>query len=191
MAKIIAFDQTAQEAMRRGVQKLARTVRVTLGPRGRNVIIEKSFGSPTVTKDGVTVAREIELEDKFEARQQQNNARIEELQAKLMEKEALETLEKRRQSLIKSGKASSDEDVEKIEKIMLEKGIQNHETAADYWQWMNKASEPTGQAFYNPNVLNETARDTLSKFWKNPQRAARDEAVRAMQDLRKGTRIGL
>ena len=133
----------------------------------------------------------IELEDKFEARQQQNNVRIEELQSKLMEKEALETLEKRRQALIKSGKAQSDEDVEKIEKIMLEKGIQNHETAADYWQWMNKASEPTGQAFYNPNVLNETARDTLSKFWKNPQRAARDEAARAMQDLRKGTRIGL
>ncbi|MBX3449664.1 MAG: chaperonin GroEL [Planctomycetaceae bacterium] len=66
MAKILAFDQEAQEAMRRGVQKLARTVRVTLGPRGRNVIIEKSFGSPTVTKDGVTVAREIELPDKFE-----------------------------------------------------------------------------------------------------------------------------
>lgn len=66
MAKIIAFDQEAQEAMRRGVSKLAKTVRVTLGPRGRNVIIEKSFGSPTVTKDGVTVAREIELGDKFE-----------------------------------------------------------------------------------------------------------------------------
>ena len=66
MAKIIAFDQEAQEAMRRGVSKLAKTVKVTLGPRGRNVIIEKSFGSPTVTKDGVTVAREIELSDKFE-----------------------------------------------------------------------------------------------------------------------------
>ena len=66
MAKILAFDQEAQEAMRRGVQKLAKAVRVTLGPRGRNVIIEKSFGSPTVTKDGVTVAREIELPDKFE-----------------------------------------------------------------------------------------------------------------------------
>ena len=66
MAKIIAFDQEAQEAMRRGVTKLARAVKVTLGPRGRNVIIEKSFGSPTVTKDGVTVAREIELPDKFE-----------------------------------------------------------------------------------------------------------------------------
>jgi chaperonin GroEL len=66
MAKMIAFDQEAQEAMRRGVSKLARAVRVTLGPKGRNVVLEKSFGSPTVTKDGVTVAREIELADKFE-----------------------------------------------------------------------------------------------------------------------------
>ena len=66
MAKMIAFDQEAQEAMRRGVSKLARAVKVTLGPKGRNVIIEKSFGSPTVTKDGVTVAKEIELSDKFE-----------------------------------------------------------------------------------------------------------------------------
>jgi len=66
MAKMIAFEQEAQGAMRRGVSKLARAVRVTLGPRGRNVILEKSFGSPTVTKDGVTVAREIELSDKFE-----------------------------------------------------------------------------------------------------------------------------
>jgi len=66
MAKMIAFDQEAQEAMRRGVAKLAKAVKVTLGPRGRNVILEKSFGSPTVTKDGVTVAREIELPDKFE-----------------------------------------------------------------------------------------------------------------------------
>jgi len=66
MAKMIAFDQDAQDAMRRGISKLARAVRVTLGPRGRNVILEKSFGSPTVTKDGVTVAREIELSNKFE-----------------------------------------------------------------------------------------------------------------------------
>jgi chaperonin GroEL len=66
MAKMIAFDQEAQEAMRRGVSKLARAVRVTLGPKGRNVILEKSFGSPTVTKDGVTVAKEIELDNKFE-----------------------------------------------------------------------------------------------------------------------------
>src|SRR6478736_1426463 len=60
-AKMIAFDQDARQAMQRGVSKLARAVKVTLGPRGRNVIIQKSFGSPTVTKDGVTVAKETEL----------------------------------------------------------------------------------------------------------------------------------
>src|SRR6516162_916984 len=65
-AKQIAFDQEARDAMRKGVSKLARAVKVTLGPKGRNVIIQKSFGSPTVTKDGVTVAKEIDLEDKYE-----------------------------------------------------------------------------------------------------------------------------
>src|SRR6266853_1843242 len=65
-AKMIAFDQDARQSMQRGIAKLARAVKVTLGPRGRNVIIQKSFGSPTVTKDGVTVAKEIELEDKYE-----------------------------------------------------------------------------------------------------------------------------
>ncbi|MGD9126689.1 MAG: TCP-1/cpn60 chaperonin family protein, partial [Planctomycetia bacterium] len=66
MAKMIAFDQEARDALRRGVSKLAKAVKVTLGPRGRNVILQKSFGSPTVTKDGVSVAKEIELEDKYE-----------------------------------------------------------------------------------------------------------------------------
>src|SRR5882672_3642596 len=65
-AKQIAFDQEAREAMRRGVSKLSRAVKVTLGPKGRNVTLQKSFGSPTTTKDGVTVAKEIELEDKYE-----------------------------------------------------------------------------------------------------------------------------
>jgi chaperonin GroEL len=65
-AKQIAFDQEARDGLRRGVAKLAKAVRVTLGPKGRNVILQKSFGSPTVTKDGVTVAKEIELEDKYE-----------------------------------------------------------------------------------------------------------------------------
>ncbi len=66
MAKMIAFDQEARDALRRGVSKLAQAVKVTLGPRGRNVILQKSFGSPTVTKDGVTVAKEIDLEDVYE-----------------------------------------------------------------------------------------------------------------------------
>src|SRR3954471_8713418 len=66
MAKEILFDVRAREAILKGVNTLADAVKVTLGPRGRNVVIEKSFGAPLVTKDGVTVAKEIELEGKFE-----------------------------------------------------------------------------------------------------------------------------
>ena len=65
-AKDILFDSRARDAILRGVNTLADAVKITLGPRGRNVVIEKSFGSPTITKDGVTVAKEIELENKFE-----------------------------------------------------------------------------------------------------------------------------
>ena len=65
-AKKIIFDNDARQAVRQGVHKLAQAVKITLGPAGRNVVIEKSFGSPTVTKDGVTVAKEIELEDAAE-----------------------------------------------------------------------------------------------------------------------------
>jgi len=66
MAKQIIFDEHARAALKRGVDKLANAVKVSLGPRGRNVILDKGFGSPTVTNDGVTIAKEIELEDKFE-----------------------------------------------------------------------------------------------------------------------------
>src|SRR6266403_2739849 len=66
MVKEILFDVRAREAILKGVNTLADAVKVTLGPKGRNVIIEKSFGAPTITKDGVTVAKEIELENKFE-----------------------------------------------------------------------------------------------------------------------------
>jgi chaperonin GroEL len=65
-AKQIKYSQDARERLLRGVDQLAHAVRVTLGPRGRNVMLEKSWGAPTVTKDGVTVAKEIELEDHFE-----------------------------------------------------------------------------------------------------------------------------
>ena len=66
MPKIIEFDVNARNKLKRGVDKLADAVRITLGPRGRNVALDKKFGSPTITKDGVTVAKEIELEDNFE-----------------------------------------------------------------------------------------------------------------------------
>jgi len=66
MAKMIEYQTSARDKIKKGVDKLADTVKVTLGPKGRNVILDKKFGSPTVTKDGVTVAKEIELEDRFE-----------------------------------------------------------------------------------------------------------------------------
>ncbi|MDR7443747.1 MAG: chaperonin GroEL, partial [Armatimonadota bacterium] len=65
-AKLLLYDETARRALERGVEKVANAVRVTLGPKGRNVVLEKKWGSPTITKDGVTVAKEIELEDPYE-----------------------------------------------------------------------------------------------------------------------------
>src|ERR1700716_3563273 len=65
-AKEVKFDRDARERMLRGVETLTNAVRVTLGPKGRNVVLDKSYGAPRITKDGVTVAKEIELEDKFE-----------------------------------------------------------------------------------------------------------------------------
>ena len=66
MAKEIKFNIDARDLLKRGVDQLADAVKVTLGPKGRNVVIEKKFGAPLITKDGVSVAKEIELEDKFE-----------------------------------------------------------------------------------------------------------------------------
>src|SRR3972149_11356512 len=66
MSKRITYGEEARQAILRGVNKLADAVKVTLGPKGRNVVIEKKFGSPTITKDGVTVAKEIELPDPLE-----------------------------------------------------------------------------------------------------------------------------
>src|SRR5881398_470782 len=65
-SKQIVYNEEARQALMRGVNKLADAVKVTLGPKGRNVVIDKKFGSPTITKDGVTVAKEVELKDKYE-----------------------------------------------------------------------------------------------------------------------------
>ena len=66
MAKEIQFDTEVRTKMKQGADALANAVKVTLGPKGRNVVIDKKFGAPQVTKDGVTVAKEVELEDRFE-----------------------------------------------------------------------------------------------------------------------------
>ena len=67
-AKEVKFGEEARQRMKRGVDLLANAVKATLGPKGRNVVLDKSFGAPTVTKDGVSVAKEIELKDKYEKR---------------------------------------------------------------------------------------------------------------------------
>jgi chaperonin GroEL (HSP60 family) len=66
LAKQLVFDETARRSLKRGIDRLADAVRVTIGPKGRNVVLDKKFGSPTITNDGVTIARDIELEDPFE-----------------------------------------------------------------------------------------------------------------------------
>jgi len=66
VAKQLIFDETARRSLKRGVDRLADAVKVTLGPKGRNVVLDKKFGAPTITNDGVTIAREIELEEPFE-----------------------------------------------------------------------------------------------------------------------------
>src|SRR5213076_3574578 len=66
MAKMLEFDEEARRALERGVNKLADAVKVTLGPKGRNVVIDKKWGAPTITNDGVTIAKEVELADPYE-----------------------------------------------------------------------------------------------------------------------------
>src|SRR4026208_2166751 len=65
-AKIITFDEEARRSLERGMDQLANAVRITLGPKGRNVVLEKKWGPPTITNDGVTIAKEVEVEDRFQ-----------------------------------------------------------------------------------------------------------------------------
>ena len=131
---------------------------------------------------------ELEIEESTHAAVSKAEQRVQQLEAKLREKDALAELDKRRQALVKKGLIASEEEVKDVEKIMLERGITNHETAAEFHQWMKQAAVPTSSG-YNPQVINKF---DLNKYWKNPVGAARDEAVRALGDLRKPTRpIGL
>ena len=68
MSKLVRFEEDARRGLEAGVNRLANAVRVTLGPRGRNVVLDKKWGAPTITNDGVTIAKEIELEDPYENR---------------------------------------------------------------------------------------------------------------------------
>jgi len=134
---------------------------------------------------------EIDIEDRTTSAIDASDARVRQLEARLHEKEALEDLERRRTNLMKKGMVKSESEIEEVEKIMLEKGITSHETAADYHRWMREQAAPTPTS-YNRNVMDDTAKTTLSAFWKNPQMAARNEAAKAFNELRKPTRpIGI
>jgi hypothetical protein len=131
---------------------------------------------------------ELELEDYTEQKVTAAEERVMQLEAKLKEKDAREELQKRRDRLIKKGLAQSEEDIESIEKIMLEKKISDHETAAEYFDWMKQAATPTPSG-YNPSPLKGF---DLNNYWKNPVQGARNEAAKALQELRKNTRpIGI
>jgi predicted metal-dependent hydrolase len=131
---------------------------------------------------------EIDMEERMSSASERNEARVQELEAKLQKREAMDELERRRMDLRKKNLVSDDEDVQAVEKIMLDKGITNHETAAEYHKWMKQSATPTPTG-YNPSPLNSF---NLKEYWKNPQVAARNEAFKALNDLRKPTRpIGL
>ena len=123
---------------------------------------------------------ELEIEDMTEKRVSQANERVAELERKLAEKEARADLQAKRDALIKNNFASTEQDIEEIEKIMLEKKIADHESAAEYWHWMKQAAAPTPTG-YNPNPV---AKFDLGKYYKNPTGAARDEAAKALSELR-------
>ena len=131
---------------------------------------------------------ELDIDDRISAIQKSADERVAAIESKLSEKDMREELKRRRDALKASGKASSDEDIEAIEKVMLDRGIQSHETAAEYWDWMKQAAAPTPVA-YSRNVIDGAAKTQLSAYWKNPVHAARDEAAKAFTDFRKNPRI--
>ena len=132
---------------------------------------------------------ELEIEDATTHAVSKAYERVEGIENNMRERDARDSLNERRQSLLKKGFAKDDADIESIEKIMLEKNIPNHETAAEYWKWMQESAAPTPGTSYNPSTL---SRFDLSKFQKNPVAAARDEAFKALNELRKSPKpIGL
>jgi hypothetical protein len=131
---------------------------------------------------------ELEIEDHTNAAIEMMRKENESLRNKMAEKDAMEALDKKRQSLIRKGLAQTDEDIEQIEKVMLENKIADHEAAAKYWEYMRQSEAPTPSVF-NTNVVKNQNWD-LSKFAKNPIQTARNVAAEALQELRKSKPIG-
>jgi len=158
------------------------------------LLMQQLSNNPETRKDLLRLAKkvrpdlpvpELEIESHTNSMVEKAEQRVQALEAKLRQKEALEDLKARRNSLKSKGLVQTDEDIQAVEKIMLEKGVTNHETAAEYWDWMKQSAAPTPTG-YNPNPINKF---DLSQYWKNPQGAARNEAAKALADLRKNSRL--
>lgn len=153
--------------------------------------------NPTTRKDMLRLTKkikpdmpipELEIEEYTRSAVDSANDRVAQLEARLREKEAMDELNSRRNKLKSKGLIDKDEDIEEVEKVMLEKGITNHEAAAEYWRWMQQSAAPTPTG-YNPSAINKF---DLSKYWRNPVAGARDEAAKALNELRKNPKpIGL
>jgi hypothetical protein len=163
---------------------------ISLEQRDELALLAKQLAeNPSTRKDFLRMTKkvkpdlpipELEMQDYTEKKMSDMENRLLVSENKLREKDAREELNRRRQSLITKGLARDDSDVEQIEKIMLSKNISNHETAAEYFDWMKQAAEPTPSG-YNPSAISKF---DLSKYWKNPQMGARDEAAQALKDIR-------
>jgi hypothetical protein len=171
---------------------------ISLEQRDELALLMKELAeNPTTRKEALRLTKkvrpnlpipELELEDYTEQKVTAAEERVMQLEAKLKEKEAREELQKRRDKLIKNGLVQNEDDISEVEKIMLEKKISDHETAAEYFQWMKQAATPTPSG-YNPSPLKGF---DLNNYWKNPVQGARNEAAKALQELRKNTRpIGI
>jgi len=124
---------------------------------------------------------EIEIEERTNSVLAEANKKVETLEQRLRQKEAKEELEKRRITLLKKNLVQSEDEIAEVEKLMVEKGIANHETAAEYHQWMKQAAAPTPSQFPQPVMSKFNTKD----FMKNPVGAARDAAHAALAEFRK------
>lgn len=160
-------------------------------------LMRQLANDPSTRKDALRLTKklrpdlpipELEIEDRTTSLLDRAEQRVRSLESRLQERDAVSELQKRRESLIKRGLAKDDEDVQAIERIMLDKKIHDHETAAEYNQWMKQAATPTPTG-YNPNPMKKF---DLSAFQKNPVQSARDMAAQALSEIRRPTRpIGL
>ena len=130
------------------------------------------------------VIPELDIENTTKSYVDKLEQRLMERDAKDREQDAVRDLEARRNKLMKKGLVQNEDDIHEVEKVMLEKGITNHESAAEYWQWMKQSATPTPTG-YNPSSVSKF---DLGKYYKNPVGAARDEASKALQELRQNKR---